>query len=380
MSTENLNNQDQKKLSWFEKKYHALANWPGFLIYSGLCGLGIFFAVTTSVSAPILFAAGCASALIFGLRAFAKFLRITKRNQAIYWAKKLDVLSSGLLGLILIVFGALAFAGLLPGLSVLLSIGLISSGVLFFANGVLNWISGTRNKLFQSLSEPSNPEKHFSLDNKKVFEGNVSDRLKIVLNIVKVLLNIIGSAIGVYAALSSMPLLSLLGVILLIGCAFRIYALFFRALLGNNQIYQNRKNKKDDKNEQKDQEEGKKIVRATVGKRLENVSLGAIALALFGFGISLFVSPFFAPLGISVLAAKIFSLGGGVLALLEMVANIMFGSRANMYDAQVEFIGGKSLQYAGKNDKTVEKETGITIKIEPECKMDSNVSRKDEEL
>ena len=80
MSAKNSNEQGQNKLSWFEKRYHALANLPGFLIYSGLCGLGIFFAVTTFVSAPILFAAGCASALIFGLRAIAKFLRITKRN------------------------------------------------------------------------------------------------------------------------------------------------------------------------------------------------------------------------------------------------------------------------------------------------------------
>ncbi|MBQ9491649.1 MAG: hypothetical protein IJU86_02605 [Firmicutes bacterium] len=380
MSTENLNKQNQEKLSWFEKRYHALANLPGFLIYSGLCGLGIFFAVTTSASAPILFAAGCASALIFGLRAIAKFLRITKRNQAIYWAKKLNVLSSGLLGLILILFGALAFAGLLPGLSVLFNIGFVVSGVLFFANGVLNWMSGTRNKLFQSLMEPSDPEKHFSLDERKNFESNVRDRFKIVLNIVKVLLNIIGSAIGVYAALSSMHLLYLLGLILLIRCCFCMYASFCRTLLGNNQIYQNRKNKKDGKNEPKDQEEAKKIVRSTVGKRLEDISLGVIALALLVFGISLFGSPLFAPLGISILAAKIFSLGGGVLALLEMVANLMFGSRANMYDAQIEFIGGKSLQYAGENDKTVAKETGITIKIESEPKMDSHVFQKDEEL
>ena len=373
MSVKNSNKQGQKELSWFEKRYHALANWPGFLIYSGLCGLGIFFAVTTSVSAPILFAAGCASALIFGLRAIAKFLRITKRNQAIYWAKKLDVLFSGLLGLILILFGVLAFAGLLPGLSVLFSIGLILSGILFFANGVLNWMSGTRNKLFQSFMEPSEPEKHFSLDERKNFESNVSDRFKIVLNIVKVLLNIIGSAIGVYATLSSMPLLSLLGGILLIGCCFRIYASFCQALLGNNQIYQNRKNQEDGKNEPKDQEEAKKIVRSTVGKRLENASSGMIALALLAFGISLFVFPFFVHLGISILAAKIFSLGGGVLALLEVIANIMFGSRANMYDAQIEFIGGTSLQYAGQGEKTVEKETGITIKIESDPKMDSYI-------
>ena len=159
-----------------------------------------------------------------------------------------------------------------------------------------------------------------------------------------------------------------------------MYASFCRALLGNNQIYQNRKNKKDGQNEPKDQEEAKKIVRSTVGKRLENVSLGVIALALLVFGISLFVFPFFAPLGISILAAKIFSLGGGVLALLEVIANIMFGSRANMYDAQIEFIGGKSLQYAGQGEKTVEKETGITIKIESELKMDSNVLQKGEEL
>ena len=51
-----------------------------------------------------------------------------------------------------------------------------------------------------------------------------------------------------------------------------------------------------------------------------------------------------------------------------------------MYDAQIEFIGGKSLQYAGENDKTVAKETGITIKIESEPKMDSHVFQKDEEL
>lgn len=377
MSVKNSNKQGQKELSWFEKRYHALANWPGFLIYSGLCGLGIFFAATTFVSAPILFAAGCASVLIFGLRAIAKFLRITKRNQAIYRAKKLDVLSSGLLGLSLIVFGVLAFAGLLPGLSALFGIGLISSGILFFANGVLNWISGTRNKLFQSLLETSNPEKHFTLNQESSFESNferdISDRLKIVLNIVKVLLNIIGSAIGVYATLSSMPLLSLLGVILLIGCCFRIYASFCRALLGNNQIYQNRKNQEDGKNEPKDQEEAKKIVRSTVGKRLENISLGVIALALLVFGISLFVFPFFAPLGISILAAKIFSLGGGVLALLEVIANIMFGSRANMYDAQIEFIEWKSWQYAGEGEQTVEKETGITIKIESDPKMDSYI-------
>ena len=80
MSAKNSNEQGQNKLSWFEKRYHALANLPGFLIYSGLCGLGIFFAVTTFVSAPILFAAGCASALTFVLRAIAKILRITKRN------------------------------------------------------------------------------------------------------------------------------------------------------------------------------------------------------------------------------------------------------------------------------------------------------------
>lgn len=51
------------------------------------------------------------------------------------------------------------------------------------------------------------------------------------------------------------------------------------------------------------------------------------------------------------MAAKIFSLGGGVLALLEMVANIIFGSRANMYDAQIEFIERKSLQYAGGDEE-----------------------------
>lgn len=373
----NLNEQDQKKLSWFEKRYHALANWPGFLIYSGLCGLGIFFAVTTTfVSVPISFAAGCASALIFGLRAFAKFLRITKRNQAIYWAKKLDVLSSGLLGLTLIMFGCLT-----PGLSILFSIGLVSSGILFFANGVLNWMSGTSNKLLQSLVEVSKPEKYFSLDYKEAFKNKVSNGLKIVLNIVKILLNILGLLIGVYATFSSMQLLSLLGAILAIRCCVGVPVSFGRALLGNNQIYQNRKNEKDCKDEQKYKEEDKKIVEAKLNKVFENISLGMIALALLGFGISFFGSSFFAPLGISVLAAKIFSLGGGVLALLEMVANIIFGSRANMYDAQIEFIEGKSLQYAGgdEENETVAKKTGITIKIESEPKMDSNILKPKDE-
>lgn len=378
MSAKNSNEQGQNKLSWFEKRYHALANLPGFLIYSGLCGLGIFFAVTTFVSAPILFAAGCASALIFGLRAIAKFLRITKRNQAIYWAKKLDVLFSGLLGLILILFGALAFAGLLPGLSVLFNIGFVVSGVLFFANGVLNWMSGTRNKLFQSFLETSNPEKYFSLDEKEVFKNNVSDRFQKILNIVRMLLNVLGLVVGVYATLSSMSLLTLLGTILAIRCCSRVPTSLCRALLGNNPIYRNHTSRKKDKeNEEKEDE---KIVEFALGKVIENLFLGMIALALLVFGISLFGSPFFAPLGISILAAKIFSLGGGVLALLEVIANIMFGSRANMYDAQIEFIGCKSLQYAGQGEKTVGKKTGITIKIESELKMDSNVLRRGEEL
>lgn len=289
----NLNEQDQKKLSWFEKRYHALANWPGFLIYSGLCGLGIFFAVTTTfVSVPISFAAGCASVLIFGFRAIAKFLRITKKDKAIWLAKVFDVLSLMLLGLTLITFGVLVFAGLLPSLSVLFSIGFVSSGILFFANGVLNWMSGTRNKLLQSLVETSNPEKHFALDKGKNFENNVNNRLKTVLNIVKILLNILGLLIGVYTTFSSMPLLSLLGAILAIRCCLGVPVSFDRALLGNNQIYQNRKNEKDCKDEQKYKEEDKKIVESTLNKVFENISLGMIPLALLGFGIFFLVPRF----------------------------------------------------------------------------------------
>ena len=334
------------------------------MIYSGLCGLGIFFAITTFVSAPILFAAGCASVLIFGLRAIAKFLRITKRNQAIYRAKKLDVLSSELLGLTLMMFGILPL-----GLSVLFNIGLVLSGILFFANGVLNWISGTRNKLLYSLLETSNPEEHFSLDKEKNFQDNVRDRWKIALNIVKMLLTILGLLMGVYAILSSMPLLSLFGPILAIGCCCRAPVSLGRALLGNNQIYQNHKNKKED-----EKKENEKIVESALNKVFENISLGMIALALLLFGISPFGCPFFAHLGISALVAKIFSLGGGVLALLEMVANIIFGSRANMYDAQIEFIEGENLQYAGgdKENETVAKKTGITIKIELSMNSDAN--------
>ena len=192
------------------------------------------------------------------------------------------------------------------------------------------------------------------------------------------LLNVLGLVVGVYATLSSMSLLTLLGTILAIRCCSRVPTSLCRALLGNNPIYRNHTSRKKDKeNEEKEDE---KIVEFALGKVIENLFLGMIALALLVFGISLFGSPFFAPLGISILVAKIFSLGGGVLALLEVIANIMFGSRANMYDAQIEFIGGKSLQYAGQGEKTVEKKTGITIKIESELKMDSNVLRRGEEL
>ena len=324
MGLKNSDEQNKNKLSWFEKKYHVLANWPGFLMYSGLCVLGIFLAVTTFVSAPILFAVGCASALIFGLRAIAKFLRITKRNQAIYWAKKLDVLSAGLLGLTLIVFGTLAFAGLLPGLSALFSIGFIISGVSFIAKSILDIKYGSENKLSNNVSEIIHKNKY--LVNKLGFQNDSFDENKwadqkkyarlIISNLAMVFINGIGLTAGIFALIMSggfiaSPFLFMLSLVGIITFGFRTFASFIRTL----NIHYNQ----------------------TKAKIFENIALGITAIVFLGLGISLFIFPaFFAPLGTFLLAFKIISLTAGVLLSLATIAKIFFGSRANIYDAKIE--------------------------------------------
>ena len=282
------------------------------MIYSGLW-------VTTSVSAPILFAAGCASALIFGLRAFAKFLRITKKDKAIWLAKVFDVLSLVLFGLTLITFGVLAFVGLLPGLSVLFNIGFIVSGVLFVGKGCLTAKYGSENKLINRAGEIKSDNEYLNYsDSTSTSDLNedVHHWRLIVPNTVSVLLNGIGLAAGIIAVITSggfiaTPFLFVLGLAMTIIFGFRTYASIMRTLNIN--------------------------YRQVSAKIFENMSLGIVALGLFGFGISLFVFPaFFASLGVHILFFKTISLIAAFLFSLATVTKIQFGSRADIYDSKIE--------------------------------------------
>ena len=152
-----------KDLGPIEKpsKLFNVGRLPSILLYTGFAGLGILYAVSVTVAAPVLFAGGIILATAFAMNAIAEVWKIFAKvpqnkekedKKKLSWLKPnfLEFLSTEAIGLGLLALGILmlvgpAFLGALAGVGFAVKIGLVVAGITFLAKGIFNYVLANSN-------------------------------------------------------------------------------------------------------------------------------------------------------------------------------------------------------------------------------------------
>ena len=278
-------------------KYY-LGRIPNILLYLGFAGLAVFYAVSVTVAAPVLFAGGIILAAVFALRAVTEVwkmfaqksvqvrkLKISKSK----WFRPnfLEFLSSGVIGVGLLTLGILmlinpAFLGALLGVSLAVKIGLVVAGVAFVAKSVFDYFGPRMPKSKPML-------KHILTK----------------LNIPDTILYGAGLALGIMALIMN-GAFAVAPVFFVAVFACRTIASFLR-MFGNSRRC------------------------ARIAKSLEVMSLFLIAGLLLGAGI-MFAPAIATSLGVSALFVKIAGCVAGGLFALAAAAKIWVGTKIESQD------------------------------------------------
>ncbi|MBQ9491195.1 MAG: hypothetical protein IJU86_00240 [Firmicutes bacterium] len=146
-----------------------LGRIPNILLYGSFAGLGILYAVSVTVAAPVLFAGGIFLATAFAMNAIAEVWKIfaevpqnkeEEDKKKLSWLKPnfLEFLSTEAIGLGLLALGILmlvgpAFLGALAGVGFAVKIGLVVAGITFLAKGVFSYASAKLNPKTKAILE-----------------------------------------------------------------------------------------------------------------------------------------------------------------------------------------------------------------------------------
>ncbi len=146
-----------------------LGRIPNILLYGSFAGLGILYAVSVTVAAPVLFAGGIILATAFAMNAIAEVWKIFAKvpqdkneedEKKLSWLKPnfLEFLSTEAIGLGLLALGILmlvgpAFLGALAGVGFAVKIGLVVAGTTFLAKGVFSYASAKLNSKMKAILE-----------------------------------------------------------------------------------------------------------------------------------------------------------------------------------------------------------------------------------